>query len=153
MKKKIILRGLIGLPLGIAIGFIFSLIISIIIGNGVFYPVSPSLIKTMGNELNAVILQTVLCSLIGIGFSASSVIWELDSWSLFKQSGIYFFIISIIMLPSAYFANWMEHSLIGFLSYIGIFALIFFVVWLSIYISCKHKINKMNAAINNKMDN
>ena len=91
MKKKIIIRGLLGLPIGIAVGFIFSLIISIFIGNDVFYPVSPTLIKTVGNELDAVILQTSLYSLIGIGFSAASVIWEIDTWSLAKQSGIYFF--------------------------------------------------------------
>ena len=152
MKKKIIIRGLLGLPIGIAVGFIFSLIISIFIGNDVFYPVSPTLIKTVGNELDAVILQTSLCSLIGIGFSAASVIWEIDTWSLAKQSGIYFLIISIIMFPSAYFANWMEHTLVGFLSYAGIFIAIFFVVWISIYLSCKHKINKMNTAINNRVN-
>ena len=106
----------------------------------------------MRNEINAVILQTALCSLIGIGFSAASVIWEIDTWSLAKQSGIYFLIISIIMFPSAYFANWMEHTLVGFLSYAGIFIAIFFVVWISIYLSCKHKINKMNTAINNRVN-
>ena len=82
MKKKIIMRGLFGLPTGIAIGFVITLIISACIGNGSFYPVTPELIDTMGNELNAVILQTVLCAIMGVGFAAASVIWELDSWSL-----------------------------------------------------------------------
>ena len=97
MKKKIIMRGLFGLPTGIAIGFVITLIISICIGNGSFYPVTPELIDATGNELNAVILQTVLCAIMGAGFAAASIIWELDSWSLAKQSGIYFMIISVIM--------------------------------------------------------
>ena len=108
MKKKIIMRGLFGLPTGIAIGFVITLIISICIGNGSFYPVTPELIDATGNELNAVILQTVLCAIMGAGFAAASIIWELDSWSLAKQSGIYFMIISVIMLPIAYFTNWMK---------------------------------------------
>ena len=147
MKKKIIMRGLFGLPTGIAIGFVITLIISACIGNGSFYPVTPELIDTMGNELNAVILQTVLCALMGAGFAAASVIWELDSWSLAKQSGIYFLIISVIMLPIAYVTNWMKHTVLGVLSYVAIFAAIFVVVWLSQYLLWKRKIKKMNALV------
>lgn len=147
MKKKIIMRGLFGLPTGIALGFVITLIISACIGTGSFYPVAPELIDTMGNELNAVILQTVLCALMGAGFAAASVIWELDSWSLAKQSGIYFLIISVIMLPIAYVTNWMKHTVLGVLSYAGIFVAIFVVVWLSQYLLWKRKIRKMNALV------
>ena len=147
MKKKIIMRGLLGLPTGIAIGFVITLIISACIGNGSFYPVTPELIDTMGNELNAVILQTVLCAVMGVGFAAASVIWELDSWSLAKQSGIYFAIISVIMLPIAYVTNWMKHTALGVLSYVAIFVAIFVIVWLSQYLLWKWKIKKMNALV------
>ncbi len=147
MKKKIIMRGLFGLPTGIAIGFVITLIISACIGSGSFYPVTPELIDTIGNELNAVILQTVLCAIMGMGFAAASVIWELDSWSLAKQSGVYFLIISVIMLPIAYVTNWMKHTVLGILSYVAIFAAIFVVVWLSQYLLWKRKIKKMNALV------
>lgn len=147
MKKKIIMRGLFGLPTGIALGFVITLIISACIGNGSFYPVTPELIDTMGNELNAVILQTVLCAIMGAGFAAASVIWELDSWSLAKQSGVYFLIISVIMLPIAYVTNWMKHTVLGVLSYVAIFAVIFVAVWLSQYLLWKRKIKKMNALV------
>lgn len=147
MKKKIIMRGLFGLPTGIAIGFVITLIISICIGNGSFYPVTPELIDATGNELNAVILQTVLCAIIGAGFAAASIIWELDSWSLAKQSGIYFMIISVIMLPIAYCTNWMKHTALGVLSYVAIFVAIFVVVWLSQYLLWKRKIKQMNTLV------
>ena len=108
------------------------------------------LIGAMGSALNAVILQTVLCGIMGAGFAAASVIWELDSWSLAKQSGVYFLTASLLMLPIAYAANWMEHSPAGFLSYAGIFAAIFVAVWLTQYFSWKQKIKKMNAMVRNK---
>ena len=97
MKNQIIKRGLVGFPVGIAIGFVITLIISACVGDGSYYPVTPELIGSTGNELNAVILQTVLCGIMGSGFAMASVIWELDSWSLAKQSGIYFLIACIIM--------------------------------------------------------
>ena len=84
--------------------------------------------------------------------AAASVIWELDSWSLAKQSGIYFLIVSVIMLPVAYIANWMNHSAAGILSYTGIFVAIFIAVWLVQYFIWKMKIKKMNAVVN-KEDN
>ena len=152
MKKKILTRGLIGFPIGIAIGFVITIIISICIGKGSFYPVRPELAETMGSELNAVILQTALCGIMGSGFAIASVIWELDSWSLIKQSGIYFLIISVIMLPIAYIANWMEHSVAGILSYAGIFVASFVVVWLIQYFVWKSKIKKMNECINKKKE-
>ena len=150
MKKKIIMRGLFGLPAGIAFGFIITIIISACIGKGIYYPVKPSLIEVAGSELNAVILPTVLCGIMGAGFAMASVIWKLDSWSLAKQSGIYFLIVCVITLPVAYIANWMEHSVVGFLSYAGIFTAIFIAVWFIQYLAWKQKIKKINARVKNQ---
>ena len=144
MKKKMMKRIWIGLPVGIAMGYIITLIISACIGDGTFYSVAPEFAEKMGNELNAVILQTVLCGVLGVGFAAASVIWKLDSWSLARQSGVYFLVIGIILLPIAYVTNWMPHTVVGFLSYIGIFIGIFAAVWLSQYLCWKQRIKKMN---------
>ena len=147
MKRKLILRGLFGFPVGVAIGFVITIIISVCVGDGSFYPVTPELIVTMGNELNAVILQTVLCGIMGAGFAMASVIWEMDSWSLAKQSGIYFSVACIVMLPIAYVTNWMKHTVGGILAYVGIFVVIFLVVWLIQYSAWKRIIKKMNDSI------
>ena len=126
--------------LGREIEFYFS----IFSGSGYSSPCVPDLITAMGNEINAVIIQTVLCGLLGSGFSVSSVIWEIEDWSIVKQTGIYFLIISVIMLPIAYFMYWMEHSVTGFLSYFGIFILIFAVIWIVQFIIGKKNIKRMN---------
>lgn len=152
MKKNVIQRGLLGFPLGIAIGFVITVIVSICIGGGLFYPVTPELIETMGNELNAVILQTILCGIMGTGFAMASVVWEIDSWSLAKQSGIYFAIACIVMFPIAYVTKWMKHSAVGILSYVGIFIAIFVVTWLIQYCVWKSKIKKMNDKVQNSND-
>ena len=149
MKKKIIQRGLLGFPLGIAIGFVITVMISVCIGDGSFYPATQELMETMGNELNAVVLQTVLCGIMGAGFAMASLIWEIDSWSLAKQSGIYFAIACVVMFPIAYVTNWMKHNAVGILAYVGIFIAIFAFVWLSQYFAWKSKIKKMNDKVQN----
>lgn len=147
MKKQMIKRGLIGLPAGVTIGFLITIIISACAGDGSYYPVTPELTAAMGNELNAVILQTFLCAVMGAGFGMASLIWEIDTWSLVRQSGVYFLIACLLVLPIAYVANWMEHSVAGFFSYVGIFAGIFAVTWLSQYLLWREKVKKMNARV------
>lgn len=147
MKKKVFLRGLLGLPIGIAIGYAVTIFKSLGVGQGYYFPCAPELIELMGNEINAVIVQTVLCGLLGTAFGSSSVIWEIDSWSIVKQTGIYFAIVSVVMLPVAYFMFWMEHSVKGFLSYFGIFAAIFIFIWLIQYLIGKYNVTKMNSKL------
>lgn len=153
MKKKIIKRSLLGFPLGITMGYLITILISLGWANGYYSPCVPELISLMGNEINAVILQTILCGILGVGFAASSVIWEMDSWSSVKQTGIYFSIISVIMLPIAYFSYWMEHSVVGFLIYFGIFALIFVVIWIIQLGIGRYNVRKMNEKLSQTKDN
>lgn len=147
MKKEIILRGALGLPIGITIGYLITIFLSLAFGKGYYSPCEPELVAVMGSEIGAVILQTVLCGLLGAGFGASSIIWKLEHWSLMKQTGIYFLIVSVIMAPVAYFSYWMEHSVAGFISYFALFALIFVVVWIVQFIIGKHNVNEMNAKL------
>lgn len=153
MKKKIMIRSLFGFPMGIAIGYLITILLSLALANGYYSPCAPELISAMGNEINAVILQTVLCGILGTGFAASSVIWEIESWSIVKQIGIYFSIISAIMLPIAYFAFWMKHSVVGFLIYFEIFVFIFVIIWITLYIIGKINVRKMNGKLFQTKDN
>lgn len=147
MKKRLIGCVLRGFPLGIAIGFVVTLINSINVWDGSFYLVTQELIDMMGNELNAVILQTVLWGIMGFGFSMTSVIYEIDSWSLARQTGIIFAVVCIAVLPAAYIANWMEHSIGGVLSYVGKFIATFVVIWIITYLKWKRRIKKMNDSV------
>lgn len=152
MKKQILLRGMLGFPLGLAMGYLITIFISLTVSDGRYYPYVPELAAVMGNEINAVLLQAVLCGILGTGFGACSVIWQIESWGILKQTGIYFSIISVIMLPTAYVSYWMEHSLKGILSYFGIFVLIFAAVWIVQYAAAKHNVRKMNETLCRRRD-
>ncbi len=153
MKRKIVLRGLLGFPLGVAIGHSITIILSLIFANGYYTPCAPELIAVAGSEIHAVLLQTILCGILGSGFAACSVIWEIEHWSLVKQTGIFFLIVSVIFMPIAYVLYWMEHSLKGIISYFGIFVLIFIAVWIVQYAVGKRNIKKINNALDKKQGN
>ena len=144
MKKKVILRSLIGAPIGLSISFIITLIISVIINKGEYYPVMPKLTALCGNELNAVVIQTV-CSLIyGAAFGGASVIWDMENWSLLKQTVIHCLIISVSMLPIAYCMYWMAPNFWGIAGYIAIFFFIYCFIWFSQYFAMKKRIQEFN---------
>ena len=108
------------------------------------------LIERFGNEVTAIIIQTVLSAVLGAGFAGSSIIWEMDEWSLLKQTSIYFGIVSVLMMTIAYICEWMEHSVKGVLSYFGIFFAIFIVVWIVQYLIWKVRVSKIKEGIQKK---
>lgn len=144
MKKKSFQRGLLGFPLGVFIGYTITILISLFAADGYYSPCAPALVDEFGNEISAVVFQSLLCGLLGVSFGAASVIWEKDNWSILKQTVIYFLIALITMLPIAYFTHWMEHSVSGFLVYVGIFAAIFVFMWVVQYCIWKSKIKSIN---------
>ena len=150
MKKKLIERTFAGLPIGIAIGHVITVIISLIEGSGKFYACVPEFTAEIGNEAYAVALQTLLCGVMGMGFGAASVIWEWERLSIAAQTGLCFGIYALCMLPTAYFAKWMEHTIMGVLSYCGIFAASFVFVWVVQFVIWRARLNKINEKLKAK---
>ena len=146
--KKAFLRGLLGFPFGVFIGYTITVFTSIAFGNGRYSAVVPSMTEQLGSEINAVIVQYVLCGLMGFAFAAMSAIWENDKLSLAAQSGINFVLSVMTVLPIAYICNWMEHSVSGLLSYLAIFAGIYASIWVVMFSVYKAKIKKINADLN-----
>ncbi len=124
-----------------------------LINKGEYYPVVPQLTALCGNELNAVVIQTI-CSLIyGAAFGGASVIWETDNWSLLKQTVLHFLVITISLFPIAYFMYWMPHSFLGIVGYIAIFFLIYFSIWIAQYFAMKKRIQAFNDKVKSDLVN
>ena len=147
MKKQLISRGLLGFPLGISIGYVITIILSLFSGKGTYIFCATELIEATGSQVNAVTVQAMLCGILGATFGVCSTIWEIDNWSIAKQTSIYFLITSMVMMPIAYFANWMPRTFAGFFIYFGIFAAIFLFIWILQYLLWKSKIDQINAKI------
>ena len=150
MKKELVSRIVGGLLGGIVICYLITIGISISLGDGNFYPCVPSLVKRFGNEITAVIVQTILSAVLGAGFAGSSLIWEKDDWSILKQTSIYFAIVTVLMMTVAYVCEWKEHSVKGVLCYFAIFFAIFIIVWLIQFVIWKRRISKINSKITYK---
>ena len=147
MKKKILLRCLLGAPLGLAISTMITIFISYAMGDGSYYAVVPELVRDCGSEINAVALQAVCSLLYGAAWAGASLIWEADGWSLLKMTVTHLLICSLATFPVAYLMRWMDHSLPGIALYFGIFLAIYAVIWITQYSAMKRKIDELNSSL------
>ena len=144
MKRNMIKRIFLGIPIGIAISFLIPLAISASIGDGNFYPCVPQLVQSLGSELNAVALQTLLNALYGGICGGASVIFDREDWSLVNQSGLFFLIIAGVFMPMAWLLRWMEHNLLGAAIYFGEFIAIYLVIWAIQYLIARKRVRSFN---------
>ncbi len=147
MKKKVFLRSLIGAPIGVAISYLITVIISLCMRDGQYYPVEPQLTLAFGSEINAVIIQLLGSMLYGAAFAGASVIWEAEGWSLLRMTATHLTVISVASFPIAYFMRWMPRTPAGVIIYFAIFLVIYAVIWLSQYSVIKKRIRKMNGKL------
>lgn len=142
--KKIVSRVLYSFPIGISCSVGISLLLSLIFGEGKYYPFAASLVSFTGSEVKAMLMQTILSGILGSVFGGMSFIWEIERWSILKQTAVYFLSVSIPMMGISYLLYWMEHSLSGFLFYFLIFVMVFIVVWLFNLAAYWFKVRRMN---------
>ena len=142
--KKIVSRVLYSFPIGISCSVWISLFLSLLFGEGKYYPFAASLVFFTGSKVKAMLLQTMLSGILGSVFGGMSFIWEIERWSILKQTAVYFLSVSIPMMGISYLLYWMEHSLNGFLLYFLIFVMVFFVVWLFNFAIYWFKVRRIN---------
>lgn len=118
--------------------------ISLIEGEGQYYPVVPALVTEAGTEMMAVLWQYLLAGLSGMGAAAASVVWEADDWSILKQTVVHFLILSLSFLPVAYFCHWMTHTVTGVATYFLIFIAAYVVIWFALYTYWKKNVRSIN---------
>lgn len=144
MKEKLVKRCLFGAIFGVAGSFIISILISVVKGDGVFYAVVPALVEDYGNEVNAVVLQTICSFVYGAAWAGATVIWEMEGWSILRQTLTHMVICSVATFPIAYVTRWMSHDWKGILVYVGIFFGVYLIIWLSQYSNMKRRVQQFN---------
>ena len=145
--RRILCRALIGAPIGLAISTAITIFSSLIYGDGNYYPVVPALVEQCGNEINAVVAQMIASLLYGAVWAGASVIWEMDDWSLLRQTVTHLLAGSIATFPVAYLMYWMKHSIAGVVVYFAIFIGIYVGIWITLYSRAKREVTKLNEKV------
>ena len=147
IRTVVIQRTLLGFPLGIAIGTVIAIIVSLTLADGLYYPVTPGLLEKTSSELAAVILQTVICGLFGALWSGTSVIFQIDSWSLTRQTLTHLAIAMPSTLIVALVSAWVPMSVVAVLAYMGTWVLVYAVIWMAVSFYWHSQVRKLNSRL------
>ena len=150
MRKQIIKRFLIGFATGVFVGETILILTSVFAGNGTFSPVSPYLVRNAGSDLAAVIIQYLCTGIMGATFASSSIIFELDNWSLLKQTVVHFLSTSILMYIVGFFCGWFPHNVSSTLLWFGVFIVVYLIFWISFIMYYKKKTREINEKLKQK---
>ncbi|NUF25909.1 DUF3021 family protein [Bombilactobacillus mellis] len=79
--------------------------------------------------------STFITGLIVTAVVAASVIYEVESWSLIKQSIIHFLIMLITVYPCLVFSNWFPNkTVLDLVKIFGLFLIVGIILWTVAYI-------------------
>lgn len=79
--------------------------------------------------------STFIVGLILTSVAAASVIYEIESWSLAKQSVVHFFIMLVTVYPCLLISGWFSlNDAFDYLKVLGIFLLVGVVLWGIMYL-------------------
>ena len=81
------------------------------------------------------IKSTFITGLIVTAVVAASVIYEVESWSLIKQSIIHFLIMLLTVYPCLVFSNWFPNKMaLDLVKIFGLFLVVGIILWTVAYI-------------------
>nr|WP_039692999.1 DUF3021 family protein [Streptococcus gallolyticus] len=87
--------------------------------------------------------STFLTGIIITSVAAASTIYEIDNWTLFKQSWVHLLVMLVTVLPCLLISGWFSLNTVwDYLYVIGIYCIVGFVLWTFFYLLFTKWLNK-----------
>ncbi|MFY9130618.1 MAG: DUF3021 domain-containing protein [Saccharofermentanales bacterium] len=142
MKKRLLIRSLIGLVAGAMMAHLFTLL-SNQLTKGVWLLCMPGLTEEIG-FVGAVILQTVLGALFGAVAFGGICFFDIECWSLLRSSAVHCVTILVSYLTVGLILRWFSPHIIPILIMMAIIVLVYALILLFMYLGWKREMRKMN---------
>jgi len=139
MWKRIIRRAGIGFLMGMAIGTLIAWA-SNGWSAGVF---SSRYIARFPGMAAAVLIHLLVSGLVGAVAMGSTVVHEIESWSLARAAIVHYLIIELAFVPAALALGWVS-GLKELLIMMGIQLAAFLIIWVIMYLRCRAEVRALN---------
>ncbi len=138
--------------IGIAVGFLISLVFSALNGASTYYPSAPAFVSRFGTPLKATVASAAIWVLIGLVFGYGSLIFEIEKWSLLKRTVINCCVYYVSFLPLAIVAGWFPLDGAHLAVFTGIYLLIYAIFWAVNYWIAEAEIHQINQCLKERAD-
>lgn len=152
MWKKSISRGVVSFALCVTVNIIILMIKTMstvkMTGDAQAMPeLVPEYAAFFDNPFMALMVQTLLCGLIGFAFGCCSVIMEIAKWSMVRQAVVHFLLTACVWVPVSIFCWGLGRYLISFVSVFLSMVFTYTVVWTCQIIICRREVARINAQL------
>ena len=80
-------------------------------------------------EVNMMFNQFIISSILGFGIGAVSIVFDIEHWSLLKQTIVHFIGYAFIYFPIAIYGEWMPKGNIARVKFGAFYVIIYIVAW------------------------
>lgn len=152
MWKKSVSRGVVSFALCVTVNIIVLMIKTMstvkMTGDAQAMPeLVPEYAAFFDNPFMALMVQTLLCGLIGFAFGCCSVIMEIAKWSMVRQAAVHFLLTACVWVPVSVFCWGLGRYLISFVSVFLSMVFTYTVVWTCQIIICRREVARINAQL------
>lgn len=142
--KLAISRGLQSFSYAVTINVLIGVVIMLISGDAQTVPVVPDFADRFPSPTAAFGVQCLLIGLTSAAFAAGSGIMEIASWSLVKQSIVYFVVTAAVWMPVSVLCWGFGKYSVTFFSVTGSYLIGYIISWTVQYRICKRNIAEIN---------
>lgn len=145
LRNKFILNFTIGFSIGmLGCTIITAVMTTNYINDGTTYFCDPSFVKIFGNEIIAFTIQSIISGLYGGICFGSTIIYEIETWSILKTTITHFLVVMFSFFITAFTLKWWStNDYIINLTILGTIISVYFVIWIIQYIIYKIEISKI----------
>ena len=148
-KKKFVVHLVVGFIVGAAIGNLIAFLMSVFTGeHGETYNIVATQLAEKIGLAGAIVLQTFLCGLFGLGSIGGMLLYEIDKWSLAKATIVHYVLIEGCFVGCSLILYWFPMQFIYYAISIGAMTVGFIIIWLFMYFAWKKEVKKMNEELN-----
>jgi hypothetical protein len=146
IKDRAIFLSSIGFALGVVLCQIISGVIStLFVADGAIHLCTPEFVEFIGGDIQAFIVQSIVCGLYGSIALGGSTVYYLEKWSMLRAFVAHFLMTVTSYYLTGFFLRWFKLSDIQWcLTWLVIFIVLYTVIWLSNILSYRAQLKKIN---------
>ncbi|HIG0360859.1 DUF3021 domain-containing protein [Clostridium sporogenes] len=80
-------------------------------------------------EVNMMFNLFIISAILGFGIGAVSIVFDIEYWSLLKQTVVHFIAYACIYFPIAIYGKWMPKRNIARIKFVAFYVIIYIVAW------------------------
>ena len=143
LKQRFIYKSAIGFSLGVFITIIINIIVGFIFHGSLNENPYTEIRNNM--DFTKIMLELLTGGILGCIGNGSSVIYEIESWSIIKATFTHFVVTMAVYVIVGLYNGWLlpRHSMVNVIQ-IVMMVFAYFMIWLSQYLIYKKSINDIN---------